>query len=91
VCIASFGQRELGRILGLIIFIDTMGAVLGIAGIGMLKDTTGSYLLPFAIVALVALVGAINMWFVRPLDFAAQDALPDSPPALAAAASQRQD
>lgn len=71
VCIASFGQRELGRILGLIIFIDTIGAVLGIAGIGMLRDLTGDYLLPFLIVAAVALVGAVNMWFVRPLDFAA--------------------
>jgi len=69
VCVASFGQRELGKILGFVIFIDTMGAVLGIAGIGMLKDYTGAYLVPFGIVALMALVGAINMWFVRPLDF----------------------
>ncbi len=80
VCIASFGQRELGRILGLIIFIDTIGAVLGIAGIGLLRDATGDYLLPFLIVAAVALIGAINMWFVRPLDFAATTTATPAPP-----------
>jgi hypothetical protein len=69
VCVASFGQRELGKILGLVIFIDTIGAVLGIAGIGFLKDYTGTYVVPFAIVVMMAVIGAINMWFVRPLDF----------------------
>lgn len=87
VCIASFGQRELGRILGLVIFIDTMGAVLGIAGVGFLKDFTGSYLVPFAIVTLVALIGAINMWFVRPLDFAATDSAARDAPSVAEASA----
>ena len=82
VCVASFGQRELGKILGFVIFIDTVGAVIGIAGIGFLKDYTGAYLAPFSVVTLMALIGAINMWFVRPLDFK-HDRTPESRQILA--------
>lgn len=68
VCVASFGQRELGKILGFIVFCDTVGAVIGIAGIGFLKDFSGAYTLPFIIVTGVAVLGLVNMVFIRPLN-----------------------
>ncbi|HET6563818.1 MAG TPA: MFS transporter [Xanthomonadales bacterium] len=65
VCVASFGHRELGRIMGLVIFIDTAGAVVGITGIGFLKDLTGNYATSFMVVTGMALIGAINMMFIK--------------------------
>ena len=67
VCVASFGQRDLGKILGFIVFCDTVGAVIGIAGIGFMKDLSGAYTLPFMIVTGVAAIGFVNMVFIRPL------------------------
>ncbi|MEQ8515641.1 MAG: MFS transporter, partial [Chromatocurvus sp.] len=67
VCVASFGQRELGKILGFIVLCDTVGAVIGIAGIGFLKDLSGAYTVPFTIVTGVAVIGLLNMVFIRPL------------------------
>jgi len=67
VSVESFGQRALGKILGFIICIDSIGGMLGTYVTGQLKTTTGSYLLPFTIVAVVALVGFINVLLVRPV------------------------
>lgn len=79
VCVASFGQRELGKILGLIVMCDTVGAVIGIAGIGFMKDLSGTYTQPFMIVTVVAVVGLVNMILIRPLDASdTQQALEDA-------------
>lgn len=67
VCVESFGQRSLGKILGIVIGIDSIGGMLGTAVTGQLKTTSGSYLLPFSIVAIVALIGLLNVLLVRPV------------------------
>jgi len=68
VCVESFGRRSLGKILGIIMCIDSIGGMLGTYLTGQLKTTTGSYFLPFAIVAVVALVGLINVLWIRPVE-----------------------
>jgi len=67
VCVESFGQRSLGKILGLVIGIDSVGGMLGTIVTGQLKTTSGSYLLPFSIVAIVAAVALFNVLLVRPV------------------------
>ncbi|MBI3950235.1 MAG: MFS transporter [Acidobacteria bacterium] len=64
-----FGPRELGRILGIVTLIDTFGAFAGITLTGILRTSTGSYLIPFLLVVIVSLLGLINVWFVRPLPY----------------------
>lgn len=64
-----FGPRELGRILGIVTLIDTIGAFVGITLTGYLRTSTGSYLVPFLTVIFVSLLGLINVWFVRPLPY----------------------
>jgi len=67
VCVESFGQRSLGKILGIVIGIDSIGGMLGTIITGQLKTTSGSYLLPFSIVAIVAVVALFNVLLVRPV------------------------
>lgn len=67
VCVESFGQRSLGKILGIVIGIDSIGGSLGTWLTGQLKTSSGSYLLPFSIVAIVAAVGLCNVLLVRPV------------------------
>lgn len=67
-----FGPRELGRILGIVTLIYTFGASAGITLTGLLRTTTGSYLIPFVTVVIVSLLGLINVWFVRPLPYQAR-------------------
>ena len=67
VCVESFGQRSLGKILGMIIGIDSIGGMLGTIVTGQLKTTTGSYLVPFGIVAIVAAIALFNVLLVRPV------------------------
>jgi uncharacterized membrane protein YeaQ/YmgE (transglycosylase-associated protein family) len=67
VCVESFGQRSLGKILGMVIGIDSIGGMLGTIVTGQLKTTSGSYLMPFIIVAIVAAVGLFNVLLVRPV------------------------
>ena len=67
VCVESFGQRSLGKILGIVIGIDSIGGMLGTIVTGQLKTTSGSYLLPFSIVAIVAVVALFNVLLVRPV------------------------
>jgi len=67
VTVETFGQRSLGKILGIISLIDTLGAAAGTVLMGRLKDSTGDYLVPFVIVTAVALLAVINVLFIRPV------------------------
>jgi sugar phosphate permease len=67
VCVESFGQRALGKILGVVICFDSLGGMAGTILTGQLKTVTGSYLIPFCVVAMVALVAVINVLLIRPL------------------------
>jgi MFS family permease len=67
VCVESFGQRALGKLLGIIIGIDSAGGAIGTILTGQLKTTTGSYLLPFGIVVIVAFIALINVMLIRPV------------------------
>ena len=67
VCVESFGQRSLGKILGIVIGIDSIGGMLGTIITGQLKTTSGSYLLPFSIIAIVAAVALFNVLLVTPV------------------------
>lgn len=67
LCVDSFGQRDLGKIYGCIVLIDTAGAALGILFASSLKEATGSYLLPFSIIAGITLLAFLSMFFVRPV------------------------
>ena len=67
VCVESFGRRSLGKLLGIIICIDSAGGMLGTIWTGQMKTATGSYLFPFSIVALVALVALLNVLLIRPV------------------------
>lgn len=70
VAVESFGQLELGKILGVIVFVDTMGGVLGTLLAGQLRTTTGDYLLPFTVVTVVALIAVANVLLIRPVAYA---------------------
>lgn len=65
--VESFGQRDLGKILGVVIFVDSLGGALGPAIAGQLATSTGTYLAPFAMVAGVAVIACVNVLFIRPL------------------------
>jgi MFS family permease len=67
VCVESFGRRALGKLLGIIICIDSAGGMLGTIWTGQMKTATGSYLFPFSIVALVALFALLNVLLIRPV------------------------
>ena len=67
VAVEIFGPAYLGRILGIITFIDGMGAALGTNLLSQIKTDTGSYLLPFSIVTIVSLIAIINVFFIRPI------------------------
>ncbi|HJP37863.1 MAG TPA: MFS transporter [Gammaproteobacteria bacterium] len=68
VCVESFGQQALGKVLGIIMCVDSIGGMLGTILTGQLKTTTGSYLIPFAIVAVVTFVALINILLIRPVE-----------------------
>jgi sugar phosphate permease len=67
VVVESFGQQALGKILGVVIFIDSMGAALGTALTGQLRTTTGGYLEPFIMVVIVAALGVAGVLLIRPV------------------------
>jgi sugar phosphate permease len=67
VAVESFGQLDLGKILGVVTFVDTMGGMLGTLAAGQLRTFTGDYFAPFALVAIIALVALINVLFIRPV------------------------
>jgi MFS family permease len=67
VCVESFGQRALGKILGVVICFDSLGGMAGTILTGQMKTVTGSYLMPFIIVAIVALIAVLNVLLIRPI------------------------
>lgn len=67
VAVESFGRRALGKLLGIIIGIDSFGGLLGTIWPGQMKTATGSYLFPFTVVAIVAGVALINVLLIRPV------------------------
>ena len=64
VAVESFGQLALGRILGVIIFIDTMGGALGTLLAGQIRTTTGDYFQSFSVVTVVAIIAVINVLMI---------------------------
>ena len=64
--VESFGTRSLGKILGIIVFVDSIAATLGTLLISQMKTTTGSYLVPFLTLAGVAVVAVINVLLIQP-------------------------
>jgi len=67
VCVESFGPRALGKLLGIVICIDSIGGMLGTILGGQMQTMTGSYLMSFTVVAIVASVAVINIMLIRPL------------------------
>lgn len=65
--VECFGQRSLGKILGIIIFVDSLGAAAGTLISGKLSAESGSYFVPFVAVAAVAILAVVSVLFVRPL------------------------
>lgn len=61
-----FGPGELGRILGVLTLLGTMGGFAGISSSGFLRTWTGSYLIPFVVVsALCAIMVALLLFLKR--------------------------
>jgi MFS family permease len=67
VAVESFGQRSLGKILGVIVFVDSLGAALGTVLIGQLRTSTGDYVIPFLIVTAVAALAVVSVTMIKPL------------------------
>ncbi len=67
VAVESFGQRSLGKILGVIVFVDSTGAALGTVLIGQLRTNTGDYVVPFLVVTAVAATAVVAVSLIRPL------------------------
>lgn len=67
VAVESFGQLALGRILGVVIFVDTMGAAAGTLLPGQIRTATGDYFLPFVVVTVVAVIALANVLLIRPV------------------------
>ena len=78
VTVESFGPRARGKILGIITSVDSISGVLGIYIASELKTSTGSYLMPFAIVVVAALIAIINVSFIKPMWTATQHPEPQS-------------
>lgn len=70
VAVESFGQRALGKILGIVTFVDAIGATAGTLLSGQLRTSMGGYFGPFAIVVVVAVVALVNVLLIRPVPFA---------------------
>ncbi|MEO8444013.1 MAG: MFS transporter [Gammaproteobacteria bacterium] len=67
VAVESFGQLALGRILGVVTFVDTMGGAAGTLLAGQIRTATGDYFVTFALVAVVALIAVANVLLIRPV------------------------
>ncbi len=72
VAVESFGQKSLGKILGIIVFVDSTGAALGTILVGQLRTSTGDYVVPFMMVTAVAVVAIIAVSLIRPLTKSAE-------------------
>jgi MFS family permease len=67
VTVETFGQRALGKILGIIILIDGTAGFLGTVVTSQIRTTTGDYLLSFQIVVVVAVIGMLGIRFIKPV------------------------
>jgi MFS family permease len=67
VAVESFGQKSLGKILGIIVFVDSTGAALGTALVGQLRTSSGDYVMPFMLVTAVAAFAIVAVSLIRPL------------------------
>ncbi len=67
VAVESFGQLALGRILGVVTFVDTMGGAAGTLLAGQIRTATGDYFVTFAVVVIVAIIAVANVLLIRPL------------------------
>ena len=67
VAVESFGQLALGRILGVVTFVDTMGGAAGTVLAGQIRTATGDYFVTFALVVLVAVIAVANVLLIRPV------------------------
>jgi MFS family permease len=67
VAVESFGQLALGRILGVVTFVDTMGGAAGTLLAGQIRTATGDYFVTFAVVVVVAIIAVANVLLIRPL------------------------
>jgi MFS family permease len=68
VAVETFGKKYLGRVLGIISMIDGLAAA-GATQLlaSMADDAAGSYLGAFGLVAIVTLIGIINVFFIKPI------------------------
>ena len=67
VAVESFGQLALGRILGVVTFVDTMGGAAGTLLAGQLRTATGDYFVTFNVVTVVAIIALANVLLIRPV------------------------
>lgn len=67
LCMSSFGLKAGGKILGTITVLDALGGGLGIWLTGLLYDRTGSYALPFGLVAGMVTLALIAGTLVNPV------------------------
>jgi MFS family permease len=63
--VECFGLRAAGKILGTITVLDAIGGGLGIWLTGLLYDTTGSYQVPFTVLAVLILLATVAATQVR--------------------------
>lgn len=61
-----FGVRSLGKLMGIIITTDSLGQAFTPVIVGRLFDIHGNYNLGFALVAAMAVAGAVTVLFIRP-------------------------
>ena len=62
----TFGERDLGKILGFVTLVDGLAAGAGPAVAGQLATSTAGYLTPFALVAAVAAFAVVNTLLIGP-------------------------
>ena len=69
VAVESFGKKYLGRVLGIISMVDGLAAA-GATQLlaAMADDASGSYLKAFGLVAVVTLIGIINVFSIKPIE-----------------------
>ncbi len=61
-----FGVRSLGKLMGIIITTDSLGQAFTPVIVGRLFDVNRNYNLGFALVAVMAVAGAVTVLFLRP-------------------------
>jgi sugar phosphate permease len=79
-----FGVRSLGKLMGIIITTDSLGQALTPVVVGRLFDLNKNYNLGFALVAAMAVAGAVTVLFIRPDRAQARVAGMVVPPAIEA-------